>query len=78
MSVDHRRILDLARAGDWDGAHRLVQLHTDSLSCQIHAWLHRVDGDDWNADYWYRKAGMTRPDNTREQELERIARLIGC
>jgi hypothetical protein len=23
----------------------------------VHAYLHRKEGVDWNADYWYRRAG---------------------
>ena len=73
--VDHVQILNLARDDHWDEAHRLVQPHSDSLSCQIHAYLHRVEGDDWNADYWYAKAGVPRPANSLEQELARLYAL---
>lgn len=47
--------------GDWEKAHLLVQDETDATSALIHAYLHRKEGDTWNADYWYRKAGRTRP-----------------
>jgi hypothetical protein len=23
----------------------------------VHAYLHRKEGEDWNAEYWYRRAG---------------------
>ncbi|WP_457674290.1 hypothetical protein [Thiolapillus sp.] len=75
MGIDYRRVLDLAREHRWDEAHELVQPFSDSLSCQIHAWLHRVEGDDWNADYWYRKAGIERPDNSLDEELARLYAL---
>jgi hypothetical protein len=25
----------------------------------VHAYLHRKEGSDWNADYWYRLAGRS-------------------
>lgn len=42
--------------GDWQAAHDLIdQLH-DPVSAHIHAYLHRKEGDQWNAGYWYNKA----------------------
>lgn len=72
MSHAHREALELARRGDWHGAHNRVQDDTDNLSCQIHGYLHRDEGDLANAAYWYRRAGMSLPDNTLEEELERL------
>jgi hypothetical protein len=34
--------------------------------------LHREEGDPGNAGYWYRRAGVAMPDNTLEEELERL------
>jgi hypothetical protein len=49
---------DRARAGDWEAAHAIVQrAEDDPLSCWIHAVLHRIEGDEGNARYWYRRAG---------------------
>ncbi|WP_027329893.1 hypothetical protein [Marinimicrobium agarilyticum] len=70
--TDQERALELARAGEWDKAHSLVQANSDSLSCLIHAYLHREEGDLANANYWYRRAGETMPDNTLEEEWERL------
>lgn len=75
MPVDHTEALNLAKAGDWDDAHTLVQDHSDPLSCLIHGYLHREEGDLGNAAYWYRRAGTDLPDNTLEQELERLQGL---
>lgn len=70
--TDQERALELARAGDWDKAHSLVQAHNDILSCLIHAYLHREEGDLSNVSYWYRRAGETMPDNTLDEEWERL------
>jgi hypothetical protein len=38
----------------------------------VHAYLHRKEGDIWNADYWYRRAGLKRPDTTLDEEWNEI------
>ena len=56
---DMIRAVDLAIAGDWDGAHKIVQAdEEDATSCWIHAVLHKIEGDAGNARYWYRRAGQ--------------------
>lgn len=53
-----RRGVDLALAGDWDGAHAIAQRHEgEPLADWLHAVLHRIEGDDGNARSWYREAG---------------------
>lgn len=71
----HRKSLALIEAGKWDQAHRLVQDESDKLSCLIHAYLHREEGDIPNAAYWYRRAGETPPDNSLPEELARLQSL---
>lgn len=60
MAVDQDliRALDLAQSGDWDAAHRIVQHYeTDPLACWLHAVLHKIEPDESNARYWYRRSG---------------------
>jgi hypothetical protein len=62
--------------GDWDAAHELAQEQDDAEGAWVHAWLHRIEGDLGNADYWYRRAGRPlRRDDTRDEGLE-IARAL--
>jgi hypothetical protein len=75
MPCDYRKALDLARQGKWDEAHQLVQVYADALSCHIHGYLHRVEGDPDNAKYWYGQAGVAWPQNSLEEEFERLAKL---
>lgn len=75
MSTEHMQSLELANAGDWDGAHQLIQNYHDPLACMIHAYLHREEGDDGNAAYWYHRAGTSMPDNTLQQEYQRLYQL---
>ena len=43
--------------GDWSRAHEIAQeIHTRE-GAWVHAYLHRKEGDDGNAAYWYRQAG---------------------
>jgi hypothetical protein len=47
--------------GQWDRAHEIVQRLDDVLAARIHAYLHRKEGDEWNARYWHRRAGTAFP-----------------
>jgi hypothetical protein len=47
--------------GDWDRAHAIVQSLDSRSAARIHAYLHRKEGDDWNARYWHRHAGTECP-----------------
>ncbi|MBF8961903.1 hypothetical protein I0P70_01485 [Pontibacter sp. FD36] len=58
--------------GDWDKAHVLIQDLPDKTAAWIHAYLHRKEGDTWNADYWYSRAGRKRPEISLQQEWETI------
>lgn len=56
--------------GDWNRAHAQVDHLTDQESEWVHAYLHRKEGDIWNADYWYGKAKQIRPNMSLEEEWE--------
>lgn len=63
--------------GEWDAAHELAQAQSDADGAWVHAWLHRIEGDLANADYWYRQAGRpARRDDTRIEGLEIAWALI--
>jgi hypothetical protein len=51
------RALCLDRQNRWDDAHETIQDEQDAMSAAVHAYLHRKEGDVWNANYWYRTAG---------------------
>ena len=46
------------KKGDWDRAHRIAQDIPTIDGSRVHAYLHRVEGDKWNANYWYNRAGV--------------------
>lgn len=52
--ADLKQAVDLALAGKWDAAHVIVQAdEADPVSCWLHACLHKIEGDESNARYWY-------------------------
>lgn len=58
--------------GDWHQAHMQVDQLNDKDSAWVHAYLHRKEGDIWNADYWYSKARQICPNIPLEEEWERL------
>jgi hypothetical protein len=45
------------RRGDWDRAHEIAQDISGADGSWVHAYLHRREGEQSNAAYWYRRAG---------------------
>lgn len=57
---------------DWEGSHNIAQEMHDDLGSWIHAYLHRKEGDEFNAGYWYRQAGRHFPQISLEDEHKKI------
>jgi len=64
--------------GNWDGAHNFAQDDHSRDGSWVHAYLHRKEGDNGNAGYWYSRAGRTPPakGTTLEAEWAEIAREL--
>jgi hypothetical protein len=45
--------------GDWKQAHERAQDDEGPDASWVHAYLHRKEGDQANAAYWYRRAGKS-------------------
>lgn len=59
--------------GNWEAAHDIAQSQEGTKDYDhLHAYLHRVEGDDWNAGYWYRRAGLGFPRVSLEKEWEQL------
>ena len=43
--------------GDWTRAHESAQQDEGPQGSWVHAYLHRKEGDQGNAAYWYGRAG---------------------
>jgi hypothetical protein len=46
-----------AAKGDWNRAHESAQQDEGPDGSWVHAYLHRKEGDQGNAAYWYNRAG---------------------
>ena len=62
-----------AAKGDWDKAHKLAQEQDGKAASLVHAYLHRVEGDESNAAYWYRRAGRKPASGPLPAEWDAIA-----
>ena len=64
------------KKGNWNEAHNLIQDLQTSDAAWIHGLLHKIEGDHWNANYWYRRAGMQNLSANRDQEWEDLVDLL--
>lgn len=78
-----RRALEHLRTGgftigpEWDKAHAIAQAHEGEAAFdRLHALCHRIEGDDGNAGYWYRRAGATPGDGTVETEWRLLHEMV--
>ncbi len=62
--------------GDWKRAHLLAQAQDDKNSAWVHGYLHRIEGDNANAGYWYRCAGKPHSSAPLDKEWEDIVVAI--
>ena len=69
--------LDLIAAGGFrlgselDEAHAVAQAHEGEAPYDwLHALVHRIEGDDMNAGYWYRRAGQVRHPGSVAEEWQ--------
>jgi hypothetical protein len=69
---------DFRTGPDWSRAHDICQAHEgEPVFDRIHALIHRIEGDDANARYWYRRAGTAPFEGSFAQEVEEIRRAPG-
>jgi len=62
--------------GDWEQAHTIAQGIPTREGAWVHAYLHRKEGDDWNANYWYNRADRSMPDYSLEREWKEMVRSL--
>jgi hypothetical protein len=61
FDTDTERCLWQARVKGWQVAHVIVESLPEPGASWIHAMLHREEGDQWNAKYWYSRACKSMP-----------------
>ncbi|MCX2719371.1 hypothetical protein [Lentiprolixibacter aurantiacus] len=62
--------------GDWEKAHSIAQDVPTVLGNWIHAYLHRKEGDEWNAGYWYQRAYREYPAVGLNKEFEELVKAV--
>lgn len=62
--------------GDWESSHNIAQDMHNELGSWMHAYLHRKEGDKFNAGYWYRQARRSYPQVSLENELREIVVFV--
>jgi hypothetical protein len=58
--------------GNWARAHDLIDALESADGMAVHAYLHRKEGEQWNADYWYRRAGRRFHRDSLDEEWEAL------
>lgn len=59
-AFDRLAAANFVMGAEWEAVHNLCQASEGDQSFDWgHALCHRIEGDEWNAGYWYRQAGKT-------------------
>ncbi len=70
---DILKALNHIKADNWEAAHTIAQSKEGNPDYdRIHALLHRIEGDEWNAKYWYRRCNTPFPEISAEEETEML------
>jgi hypothetical protein len=59
--------------GEWNRAHESAQQDEGPAGAWVHAYLHRKEGDNSNAGYWYGRAGKKPSRASFDEEWKEIA-----
>jgi len=62
--------------GNWQQAHTLVDELESKEGMAVHAYLHRKEGSETNANYWYERAGRTYQRPTLQLEWQVLAQAL--
>jgi hypothetical protein len=62
--------------GDWTQAHAQVDELETREAMAVHAYLHRKEGAQSNADYWYQRSGRTHHRPTLDAEWNALAEAL--
>lgn len=68
-----KQAVQLALDGDWNASHKIVQDYADPVANWIHAVLHKIEGDEWNSKYWYKKAAGQQYEDYANADEELLA-----
>jgi len=63
--------------GEWARAHELVDSLETPDGMAVHAYLHRKEGEAWNSEYWYKRAGRRFYREKLEDEWAALVEGLG-
>lgn len=78
MAEIHLQAIAHIENNDWQAAHQLIQTCNDPLAWHIHGFLHQLEGDMSNAEYWYRRADVPLTDADPATTLNRLKKLASA
>lgn len=67
-----KQAIQLALNDDWDASHKIAQDFSDHYANWIHAVLHKIEGDEWNSRYWYKRTNGINYEDFDDTEAELI------
>ena len=62
--------------GDWERAHGMVDSLESNEGMAVHAYLHRKQGDNTNANYWYARVGRKHYRPVLNDEWHALVRAL--
>lgn len=62
--------------GEWERAHARCQEAGNRAGDWVHGYLHRKEGDEGNARYWYGRAGKRMPTGKWEEEWVELVETL--
>ena len=64
------------KKNNWKKAHNIIQELSSKVSFWIHAHLHRIEGDNSNANYWYGRCFKNTSHLSINDEYDEILNYI--
>ncbi len=72
-----KHAVQFALQGEWHNAHLIAQDSNHQLAHWIHAVLHKIEGDEWNSRYWYKRTNKQYEDYADSTaELKAIMQIL--
>lgn len=72
-----KQAVEFALNDEWHNAHLLAQDSNHKLAHWMHAVLHKIEGDEWNSRYWYKRTDKQYEDFADSTaELEAILQIL--
>jgi hypothetical protein len=68
-----KQAVQLAIEGNWDASHKIAQDYADPIANWLHAVLHKIEGDEWNSKYWYKRTSGRHYEDYADPQEELIA-----